>query len=90
VSPRPPWMRLARTTTPAWFRARSGVSKKNTWRGWASTGSIGRPWIVERCSDAGIVTFSSTLSASLMSAMTSESWASDRCGASAGASVAIG
>ena len=43
VSPAPPWIRRARTTTPAPLRARSGVSKKKTCRGFASTGSIGRP-----------------------------------------------
>ena len=34
--------RRARATTPAWFSGRSGVSKKNTWRIWASSGSISR------------------------------------------------
>jgi hypothetical protein len=39
VSARPPWMRRARATTLARFEARSGVSKKQAWRGCASTGS---------------------------------------------------
>jgi hypothetical protein len=53
---------------PARSRARSGVSKKNTWRGWASTGSIGNLAIVARCSSVGTVSFSSTLSESFIAA----------------------
>ena len=64
-------------------RARSGVSKKKTWRGCASTGSIGRLAIVARCASAGTVSFSSTLSASLISDIIRTRSASDRRGASA-------
>ena len=44
----PPWIRRARTTTPARFKARSGVSKKNACRGCASTGSSPMLLIVAR------------------------------------------
>ena len=76
VSPRPPWIRRARTTMPAWFSARSGVSKNQIWRGWASTGSSGSPWIVARWASVGIETFSSTVSAPLSSRMISTIWVS--------------
>ena len=45
---------------------RSGVSKKKTWRGCASTGSIGRLATVARCWSRTTVIFSSTLSDALM------------------------
>ena len=43
-----PWIRRARTTTPAAFSVSSGVSKKNTCRIWASSGSIPSAASVER------------------------------------------
>ena len=61
-------MRRARTTTPLPLSARSGVSKKYTCRICASSGSIPSAAIAERCADSGTVTFSSTLSESLISA----------------------
>ena len=56
-----PWMRRARTTTPALLRARSGVSKKVTSRICASSGSM--PSAMNRRAGAlrGIVSFSSTV-----------------------------
>ena len=39
--------RRARATTPRSYSVRSGVSKKNTWRIWASRGSISRAATVE-------------------------------------------
>jgi hypothetical protein len=44
------------------------VSKKKTWRISASSGSMPNDVTVERWSDSGTVSFSSTLSASSMSA----------------------
>ena len=44
------------------------MSKKKTWRICASSGSIPSETTVERCSDSGTVTFSSTLSESFISA----------------------
>ena len=67
VSASPPWMRRARTTTPARFKARSGVSKKKAWRGCASTGSSPMPLIVARWPIRGTVSFSSMLFAALPS-----------------------
>ena len=60
--------RRARTTTPAWLSASSGVSKKKTWRICASSGSISSAATAERGSTPGTVSFSSTLSAPLTSA----------------------
>src|SRR5215217_4650879 len=74
-SPRP-WTRRARTTTPCLLRRRSGVSKKNTCRIWASRGSMPRASTVERRSESGTVSFSSTLSAWLARSRTSCSWPS--------------
>src|SRR5215218_3386421 len=74
-SPRP-WTRRARTTTPCLSRRRSGVSKKNTWRIWASRGSMPSAATMERRWESGTVSFSSTLSAWLVSASMSSSWAS--------------
>ena len=45
-----PWTRRARTTTPRSFSARSGVSKKKTWRIWASSGSSPSAATAERWS----------------------------------------
>jgi len=42
------WTRRARTTTPRLSSARSGVSKKNTWRISASSGSMPSAETVER------------------------------------------
>ena len=61
-SPRP-CTRRARTTRPAWFNARSGVSKKNTWRICASIGSSPRALIVDRWAVSGTESLSSMLSA---------------------------
>src|SRR4029453_14453257 len=74
-SPRP-WTRRARTTTPCLLRRRSGVSKKYTWRIWASRGSMPSPSTVERVEVSGTVSLSSTLSAWLIRAIISSSWAS--------------
>ena len=64
-----PWMRRVRTTSPCALSASSGVSKKNTWRIWASSGSSPSAATVERWSDSGTVSFSSTLSEPRISAM---------------------
>ena len=61
----------ARTTTPCWFSARSGVSKKATCRSWASSGSIPRRTRADRRLASGTLNFSSTLSAPLSSPRTS-------------------
>src|SRR4029450_3346875 len=74
-SPRP-WTRRARTTPPRLLSRRSGVSKKNTWRIWASRGSMPSPATVERVKVSGTVSLSSTLSAWLFRAIISSSWAS--------------
>src|SRR5918994_2964348 len=62
---------------PVLVEGQLGVSKKNTWRIWASRGSMPNAVTVERRSESGTVSFSSTLSASLASASSSSSWASD-------------
>ena len=69
-----PWLRRARTTTPLLLSSRSGVSKKNTWRIWASRGSISRAATVERKPErvSGTVSFNSTVSAPLVSASSLE------------------
>ncbi len=59
--------RRARTTRPASFNLRSGVSKKKTCRSSASSGSIPSAAIVAWRSVSGTVSFSSTLSASATS-----------------------
>ena len=56
------WTRRARTTTPFLFNVRSGVSKNDTMRICASSGSIPSDITAERWSDSGTVSFSSTLS----------------------------
>ena len=81
-----PWIRRARTTTPVWLSARSGVSKKNTCRIWASSGSssqrLRRPSVDPT---SGTVSFSSTLSASRIRSSSSaellvgESWWRGSC-----------
>ena len=58
-----PWIRRARATTPWESSARSGVSKKKTWRIWAWSGSSASAATVERWCGSGTVSFSSTLSA---------------------------
>jgi hypothetical protein len=55
-------MRRARTTTPTRLTARSGVSKKYTWRICASSGSIASAFAAERYAPAGSVSLSSMLS----------------------------
>ena len=79
-SPGRPWIRRARTTTPAWSSARSGVSKKTTWRIWASSGSRPRPRIAARCWSAGTVSLSSTVSEPPSSVISSASFASGMAG----------
>jgi hypothetical protein len=62
------------------FSARSGVSKKNTWRICASNGSMSSAATVERWSESGTVSFSSTVSESLINAMTLVTSSSERRG----------
>ena len=49
------------------------MSKKNTWRGWASTGSIGRLPTVAWCSSLRTVILSSTVSEAFIVAISSTS-----------------
>jgi hypothetical protein len=70
----------ARATTPALLRARSGVSKKNTWRSCAFSGSIPSAATAERWSDSGTVSFGSMLSAPLASSSTRASSSSESAG----------
>src|SRR5262245_7950575 len=68
--------RRARTITPWWYSARSGVSKKYTWRIWASSGST--PSVgAARLSECGTVSFSSTVSAPSRSESSSASLSSE-------------
>ena len=60
-------VRRARTTRPWLSSFRSGVSKKDTRRTRAPSGSMPRDSSVERCRGSAIVTLSSTLSASSIS-----------------------
>ena len=80
-----PWMRRPRTTTPSLSRARSGVSKKKTWRICASSGSRPSATTAERWSYSGTVSFSSTLSESL-----SRSSISAICSCERATGVAVG
>ena len=77
-SPPLPWIRRARTTTPALLRERSRVSKKSTCRIWASSGSRSRAATADRRLESGTVSFSSTLSAFLISWRSSASCSSVR------------
>ena len=75
-----PWTRRARTTTPALFSSRSGVSKKKTWRICASSGSNARARMVASWAPSGMVSLSSALSAPSSSWNTSASWSSFKRG----------
>src|SRR5215211_7475714 len=70
--------RRARATTPAPLSARSGVSKKNTWRICASSGSRPSAPIAERCDSSGTVSLSSALSAPFMRVSSSVRRSSDK------------
>src|SRR5215211_2235751 len=66
-----PWTRRARTISPRALSVRSGVSKKQTSRICASSGSSSSAWMAERWPASGTVSFSSTLSEPADSASTS-------------------
>ncbi|MCU0971044.1 MAG: hypothetical protein MUF57_04420 [Gammaproteobacteria bacterium] len=87
VSAPPPWMRRARTTMPASFKARSGVSKKNACRGCASTGSSPMLSIVARWLARGTDSFSSTLVAPFTNPNISTTWSPVKGFARAGCSI---
>ena len=76
--------RRARTTTPARSSVSSGVSKKETSRTWAPSGSMPSASMAERWADSGIVSLSSTLSAPCISESISTSASSESLGAVAG------
>ncbi len=64
------------------------MSKKNTWRIWASSGSIPSACTVDRWLDSGTVSLSSTLSA-LLTRESSSSSCSLRIGRTGAARVAM-
>ena len=78
-SPGRPWIRRARTTTPA-GRARGRACRRRDLADRASSGSRPRPRIAARCWSAGTVGLSSTVSEPPSSVISSASFASGMAG----------